>query len=230
MWRPTCPLDPRSGRGVHGPRFRRSVLKRRVLAGRGPHPTSIRVRGDSLKFPRVSQCSRRKSPAACRFCAASRVRCSINGGAVEAAPRRGQTAKRGVAPRSTEGVCLMKVDSSSREPAILTPSDGAGAPGSSASDAIKRQRPRTPHPYRHAERPGVPLLLTVPEAAGMLRRDPGRTPRASAPRPSGRGRREHHRAARSGHRRPEDRREHLARAHRQSDLSPAVALGRAALR
>ncbi len=66
----------------------------------------------------------------------------------------------------------MKVDSSSRDPAILTPSDGAGAPGSPAPDAIKRLRARKPNPYRHAERPGVPLLLTVPEAAEMLRTTP----------------------------------------------------------
>ena len=61
----------------------------------------------------------------------------------------------------------MKVDHSSRERTILTASDAA--PGSPAPDAIKRQRVRKPNPYRHAERPGVPLLLTVPEAAEMLR-------------------------------------------------------------
>jgi hypothetical protein len=64
----------------------------------------------------------------------------------------------------------MKVDPSSRERTILTASDGV--PGSPAPDAIKRQRARKPNPYRQAERPGVPLLLTVPEAAEMLRTTP----------------------------------------------------------
>ncbi len=64
----------------------------------------------------------------------------------------------------------MKVDPSNRERTILTASDGAR--GSPASEAIKRPRTRKPNHYRLAERPGVLLLLTVPEAAEMLRTTP----------------------------------------------------------
>ena len=62
----------------------------------------------------------------------------------------------------------MKVDPSSRERVT----EGDGAAGSPAPEATKRRHARKPNPYRLAERPGVPLLLTVPEAAEMLRTTP----------------------------------------------------------
>jgi len=40
------------------------------------------------------------------------------------------------------------------------------------SRALAASRGRKPNPYRHAERPGVPLMLTVPEAAETLRTTP----------------------------------------------------------
>ena len=38
--------------------------------------------------------------------------------------------------------------------------------------AMAANRGRRPNPYRHAERPGVPLMLTVSEAAETLRTTP----------------------------------------------------------
>jgi hypothetical protein len=46
--------------------------------------------------------------------------------------------------------------------------DSESAPKTTA----KAPRRRKSNPFRHAERPGVPLLLTVPEAAEALRTNP----------------------------------------------------------
>jgi hypothetical protein len=54
-------------------------------------------------------------------------------------------------------------------------SDSPTPPTQSDSPALnpaRRRAVRKRNPYRHAERPGVPLLLTVPEAAETLRTNP----------------------------------------------------------
>jgi len=59
---------------------------------------------------------------------------------------------------------------SSMNPDIPTPNIEASALPATAPKVRNKGRKRTP--YRHIERPGVPLLLTVPEAAEALRTNP----------------------------------------------------------
>ena len=53
------------------------------------------------------------------------------------------------------------------EPTNANSTPNLEAPASPAPP--KRRRARKRNPYRHAERPSVPLMLTVPEAAETLR-------------------------------------------------------------
>jgi hypothetical protein len=55
----------------------------------------------------------------------------------------------------------------SSTPVLTTYTADAKAPDSPSLP--KPRRGRAKHPYRHAERPSVPLMLTVPEAADTLR-------------------------------------------------------------
>jgi len=54
-------------------------------------------------------------------------------------------------------------------PAMTTSTSDTNAPVSPGPKPAAQRRARKRNPYRHAERPGVPLMQTVPEAAETLR-------------------------------------------------------------
>jgi hypothetical protein len=61
------------------------------------------------------------------------------------------------------------MNSNAPESPTVTPKTSDEAPASPAPTPPAHRRGRKRNPYRHAERPAVPLMLTVQEAAETLR-------------------------------------------------------------